>query len=52
MTQSARTTFWEEMKARLELWEEHLKDPITGRVTGGTRVTQYAVCRIPGQMAL
>ena len=27
MTQSARTTFWEEKK-RLELSEEHLKDPI------------------------
>ena len=27
MTQSAKTTFWEEIKMRLELWEEHLKDP-------------------------
>ena len=28
-TQSAKTTFWEDTKNRLELWEEqHLKDPI------------------------
>ena len=28
MTQNAKTAFWEENKTRLELWEEHLKDPI------------------------
>ena len=26
--QLAKITFWEEKKTRLELWEEHLKDPI------------------------
>ena len=28
MTQIEKTTFWEQIKTRLELWEEHLKDPI------------------------
>ena len=28
MIRLAETTFWEEIKTRLELWEEHLKDPI------------------------
>ena len=28
MIQLAKKTFWEEKNTRLELWEEHLKDPI------------------------
>ena len=28
MIRLAKITFWEEKTTRLELWEEHLKDPI------------------------
>ena len=28
MIRLAKTTFWKRSKTRLELWEEHLRDPI------------------------